>query len=192
MLDPRHGTSYLPTPNPDQRDSLQSTPEQMPKLNIHQIYKTQKAPTSIADETIIRQELSTPKPRLPYRAGSDKTVRKIQTAKPNARGRGDGRKRNAPTLNSMRDPNSRENPQQNRIRVPGGLLMLAGTLARVVTPVETQTTEEIEISEGAQTTSGRTQIRLRNRYRTESGRYIGKRSNRVPIRKDRVMILEGF
>jgi len=64
----------------------------------------------------------------------------------------------------MPDPNSRETPQQDRIRIPGGLLMLAGALARVVTPVETQTPEEIEISEGAQTISGRTQIRLRKRY----------------------------
>ena len=79
--------------------------DQMPQPNTRQ-RKRKNPPPPFSMK--LRRELLAGQPSLPSRARSGVTIQKIQTTKPNTRGRVDGRNRNVPTINSMHDPNSRE------------------------------------------------------------------------------------
>lgn len=60
----------------------------MPRRNT---YKTNRRNRTSPPLVEVSQESPTNEPKLPSRAGSGKTVLKIQRMKPNTRGRGDGR-----------------------------------------------------------------------------------------------------
>ena len=78
----------------------------------HMAKKTQKVTTFAPDETVSRITIG--EPTLPCSTGSDKTVPKIQSTKPNTRSMRNGRNQNA-TMNSMRSPRLTRNPRNSTL-----------------------------------------------------------------------------